>query len=161
MVRRFALMTILASLLLLPAAEAQYVYQSDGGFFDLQVDKKGKLKKQKILWVWVPHYAPGSVRYEIFAFCFRQDVDGQGVGNNKVTFQGISFLGGGAQLFVPKLTGKMKNGAHETFLSREVANLGTVAAVTAVVIGEATVAVKGKLKEGDRMYCQIDVTESP
>lgn len=160
MLKRIILVAALSFALLPLAASAQYVFQSDGGFFDLQVDKNGKIKKQRILWVWAPHYQAGTVTYEVFAFCSREGADGNRVGTNKVTFQGIKFLGGGVELSIPKLAGKLKSGAHPNFLNREVSQLGILAAGS-TVIGEATAVVKGKLNAGDRMFCQIDVTESP
>ncbi len=151
-----ALVVVLAT-----GAEAQFLYQSDGGFFDLEVTKAGKLKKQKIFWIWIPHYRPGSVTYEIFAECDRRDADGNFVGNNKVTFSNIKFLGGGGtQLNVPKLGGKLKNGIQAKLLNREVSPLGILAGTGSAIIGEATVLVKGKLAAGDRIVCKIDVTES-
>lgn len=159
--RSWAFIAALVCLLLPVAAHAQYQYQSDGGYFDLRVDSGGKVKKQKIFWVWAPHYDPGSATYELFAWCTREDQDGNFVGKNKIIFQRPKLVGDGVSVQTPNLVKKLKNGVHAEFISREVSSLGLIAASSATVIGEVTVVIKGKVSAGDRLFCHIDVTETP
>lgn len=164
MTSRIAKLLVVALLVLaLPAvAQAQFSYFSDGGYLEFQVDKNGKVKKQKIFWVWTPQYDPsGSVTYEIFAWCTRQDAEGNYVGKNKAIFSKISLVGDGVQLSVGgKLAKKMKSGVTG-LVSKAVSSAGIIAGSTSAVVGEATVQLKGKLVAGDIVFCAIDVTESP
>lgn len=159
MIRR--ILVLLSLVFLLPlAAQAQYFYQSDGGYLELQAATKKKLKKQKIFFVWIPHYPANTVTYQVFARCSRISSDNEGVGKNKVIFQNIVFSDGISQVNVKKLSGKMKDG-DTGFMSREVPELAVLVASGEAVVAEVTVLVKKLVNAFDIVTCQADATETP
>jgi hypothetical protein len=135
-------------------------WRSGGGYFEISLDKSGKPGSNLVAWFWAPTYEPGRPQLRLFARCTRTDANGNPMGNHKVSFKQVEIasLTGSLVASFKNQSGKIKNGLMEWVVWD--AQFMEPLVATGAAAGVAQIQVKGKVKAGDVLTCQIDVTET-